>query len=80
MSDYMNSIQRLNNLKVKEIYPGHGRVYNTPDEDLPKAVAYAQTLLDDCKMFFEAFIKTRELQEKRGFLSGFWREAQGSSS
>lgn len=64
MSDYMNSVQRLNNLKVKEIYPGHGRMSNTPDEDLPKAVAYAQTLLNDSKMFFEAFIKTRELKKK----------------
>ena len=76
MSDYMNSVQRLSNLKIKEIYPGHGRVSNTPDEDLPKAVEYAQTLVDDAKMFFEAFIKTRELQEKRGFLGGYWQEAQ----
>jgi hypothetical protein len=64
MSDYMNSVQRLNNLKVKEIYPGHRRMSNTPDEDLPKAVAYAQTLLNDSKMFFEAFIKTRKLKKK----------------
>ena len=74
MSDYMNSVQRLNNLKIKEIYPGHGRLSNTPDEDLPKAVAYAQTLLNDSKMFFEAFIKTRELEEK----SGYWRKTQKS--
>ena len=80
MSDYVNSVLRLNSLKVKEIYPGHGRVSNTPDEDLPKAVAYAQTLLNDSKMFFEAFIKTKELQEKRGFLSGYWQEAQESPS
>lgn len=80
MSDYVNSVQRLNSLKVKEIYPGHGRVSSTPDEDLPKAVAYAQTLLNDSKMFFEAFIRTKALQEKRGFLSGFWREAQESPS
>jgi len=71
MSDYMNSMQRLSNLKVREIYPGHGRPSNTPDDDLPKAVAFAQTLLNDSKMFFEAFIKTRELEEK----SGYWREA-----
>jgi len=66
MSDYMNSIQRLNSLKIREIYPGHGRLSNTPDEDLAKAVVYAQTLFEDTKMFFEAFIKTRELEEKSG--------------
>ena len=76
MSDYMNSIQRLNSLKIREIYPGHGRLSNTPDEDLPKAVVYAQTLFNDTKMFFEAFIKTRELEEK----SGYWRGAQESPS
>ena len=78
MSDYVTSVQRLNSLKVKEIYPGHGRVSNTPDEDLPKAVAYAQSLLNDSKMFFKAFVKTKALQEKRGLLSSFWREAQES--
>jgi len=66
MSDYMNSIQRLNSLKIKEIYPGHGRISNTPDEDLSKALAHAQALFNDTKMFFEAFIKTRELEGKSG--------------
>ena len=66
MSDYVNSIQRLNSLRIKEIYPGHGKVSNTPDEDLPEAVAHAQTLLNDTKMFFEALIKTKALQEKMG--------------
>jgi len=61
MSDYVNSIQRLNSLRIKEIYPGHGKVSNTPDEDLPKAVAYAQSLLNHSKMFFEAFVKTKAL-------------------
>ena len=70
VSDYVNSVQRLNNLKIKEIYPGHGKISNTPEEDLPKAVEYAQTLLNDSKAFFEAFIKTRELETK----SGYWQQ------
>ena len=74
VSDYVNSIRRLSNLKVKQIYPGHGRISNTPDDDLPKAIACAQTLLNDCKMFFEAFIKTRELQDKIGSAFGYWKE------
>jgi glyoxylase-like metal-dependent hydrolase (beta-lactamase superfamily II) len=76
VSDYMNSVRRLSNLKIKQIYPGHGRVSSTPDEDLPKAIMYAQTMLDDCKTFFEAFIKTRKLQDKLGSAFGYWTEAQ----
>jgi len=74
VSDYVNSIRRLSNLKVKHLYPGHGRVSSTPDEDLPKAIIYAQTILDDCKAFFEAFIKTRKPQDKLGSAFGYWTE------
>jgi hydroxyacylglutathione hydrolase len=76
VSDYVNSVRRLSNLKIKQFYPGHGRVSSTPDEDLPKAIVYAQTMLDDCKTFFEAFIKTRKLQDKLGSAFGYWIEAQ----
>jgi hydroxyacylglutathione hydrolase len=76
VSDYVNSIRRLSNLKVKQIYPGHGRASSTPDEDLPRAIVYAQTMLDDCKTFFEAFIKTRKLQDKLGSAFGYWTDAQ----
>lgn len=76
VSDYVNSVRRLSTLKIKQIYPGHGRVSITPDEDLPKAIVYAQTMLDDCKTFFEAFIKTRKPQDKLGSAFGYWTETQ----
>jgi glyoxylase-like metal-dependent hydrolase (beta-lactamase superfamily II) len=76
VSDYVNSVRRLSNLKIKQLYPGHGRVSITPDEDLPKAIVYAQTMLDDCKAFFEAFIKTRKPQDKLGSAFGYWTETQ----
>ena len=76
VSDYVNSVRRLSNLKSKHIYPGHGRVSSTPDEDLPKAIVYAQTMLNDCKTFFEAFTKTRKLQGKLGSAFGYWTESQ----
>ncbi|MFW6102305.1 MAG: MBL fold metallo-hydrolase [Chloroflexota bacterium] len=76
VSDYVNSVRRLSNLKSKHIYPGHGRVSSTPDEDLPKAIVYAQTMLNDCKTFFEAFTKTRKLQGKLGSAFGYWTETQ----
>ena len=76
VSDYVNSIRRLSNFKIKQLYPGHGRVSSAPDEDLPRAIIYAQTMLDDCKTFFEAFIKTRKPQDKLGSAFGYWTEAQ----
>jgi hydroxyacylglutathione hydrolase len=76
VSDYVNSVRRLSNLKIKQLYPGHSRASNTPDEDLPKAIVYAQTMLDDCKTFFKAFIKTRKLQDKLGSAFGYWTGAQ----
>jgi len=76
VSDYVNSVRRLSNLKIKQFFPSHGRVSSTPDEDLPKAIIYAQTMLDDCKTFFEAFIKTRKPQDKLGSAFGYWTEAQ----
>jgi glyoxylase-like metal-dependent hydrolase (beta-lactamase superfamily II) len=77
VSDYVNSIRRLSNLKIKQLYPGHGRISSAPDEDLPKAIVYAQTMLDDCKTFFEAFIKTRRLQDKLGSAFGYWTQPRG---
>ena len=76
VSDYVNSVRRLSNLKMKQFFPGHGRVSSTPDEDLPKAIIYAQTMLDDCKTFFEAFIRTRKPKDKLGSAFGYWTEAQ----
>ena len=76
VSDYVNSVRRLSNLKIKQIYPGHGRASTTPDEDLPKAIVYARTMLDDSKAFFEAFIKTRKLQDKLGSAFGYWTKPQ----
>jgi hydroxyacylglutathione hydrolase len=74
VSDYVNSVRRLNNLKMKQLFPGHGKVSRTPDEDLPKSIVYARTMLDECKTFFEAFTKTRKLQDKLGSAFGYWTE------
>jgi hydroxyacylglutathione hydrolase len=76
VSDYVNSVRRLSNLKIRKIYPGHGKISTTPDDDLPKAVTYAHKMLDDCKTFFEAFIKTRKLQDKLGSAFGYWKDTE----
>jgi hydroxyacylglutathione hydrolase len=56
ISDYVNSLQRLNTMKIVELYPGHGRVSRNPEPDIKQAVVNAQTMMEDSKILFEAII------------------------
>jgi glyoxylase-like metal-dependent hydrolase (beta-lactamase superfamily II) len=54
ISDYHMSLQRLSGLRTEEIYPGHGRISTSPDQDIQKALEDTRSLLEDSKMLFEA--------------------------
>ena len=54
ISDYVHSLKRLVGLHVEEFYPGHGPISTVPREDMRKAVTDARTLMEDCKVLFEA--------------------------
>lgn len=56
ISDYVNSLERLSTLRIDEMYPGHGHVSSTPEQDMRQAVVYARTLMEDSKVLFEAII------------------------
>ena len=47
VGDYINSINLLETRKINELYPGHGRISNTPEEDMQKAILNARALLRD---------------------------------
>ena len=47
VGDYINSINLLETKKINELYPGHGRISNTPEEDMQKAILNARALLRD---------------------------------
>jgi glyoxylase-like metal-dependent hydrolase (beta-lactamase superfamily II) len=49
IGDYVNSIGRLGTLKADEIYPGHGSISRSPEEDMRKAILNAKMLLNDEK-------------------------------
>jgi hydroxyacylglutathione hydrolase len=53
ISDYIKSLQRLNELRVKELYPGHGRISTIAQEDLGKALENARIMMEECKTLFE---------------------------
>lgn len=46
IGDYLDSLARLRSFTLKALYPGHGRVSATPIEDIDRAVANAQLLLE----------------------------------
>jgi len=54
VSDYVNSLQRLCDLRVEELYPGHGGISTNPQEDLRKALEESRAILEDSKILFEA--------------------------
>ncbi len=54
ISDYMNSLQRLASLRVKEMYPAHGRLSEDPEGDIQRGLQQAYDLFDDTKALFDA--------------------------
>jgi glyoxylase-like metal-dependent hydrolase (beta-lactamase superfamily II) len=45
IGDYLDSLARLRCFALRALYPGHGRISDTPIEDIDRAVANAQALL-----------------------------------
>ena len=46
IGDYLDSLARLRCFNLKALYPGHGRISTTPVEDIDRAIANAQMLLE----------------------------------
>ncbi|MEA1933776.1 MAG: MBL fold metallo-hydrolase [Thermodesulfobacteriota bacterium] len=47
VGDYIDSISHLATRKINELYPGHGKVSKSPEEDMQKAILNARALLRD---------------------------------
>jgi glyoxylase-like metal-dependent hydrolase (beta-lactamase superfamily II) len=45
VGDYINSITRLETLRISKIFPGHGDISRNPEEDLSQAILNAKKLL-----------------------------------
>jgi hydroxyacylglutathione hydrolase len=46
IGDYLDSLARLRSFRLQALYPGHGRVSTAPIDDIDRAIANAQLLLD----------------------------------
>ena len=47
VGDYINSISLLEARKINELYPGHGKISKTPEEDMRRAILNAKALIKD---------------------------------
>ena len=54
ISDYVGTLQQLRNMKVKEIYPGHGRISTDPEADFDRAIRGSLHLMSDTRTLFSA--------------------------
>ena len=70
ISDYVNSVERLSTLRIAGLCPGHGRVSDTPEQDMKQAVVYARTLMEDSKVLFEAITPKKNGAPSSRALSG----------
>lgn len=63
ISDYINSLEMLQTLRLSAVYPGHGRVSTAPAADLEMALSRSRALLEDSKMLFDAMNSTRHFEQ-----------------
>ena len=47
VGDYIDSISHLATRTINELYPGHGKISKSPEEDMQKAILNARALLSD---------------------------------
>lgn len=45
VGDYINSIMSLNTRRIEQIYPGHGKISDNPDNDMKTAIENAKDFL-----------------------------------
>ena len=54
IADYIQSLERLKGLNSKILLSGHGRLSDTPQDDVRIAIQRSHTLLSDTAQLFDA--------------------------
>ena len=54
ISDYINSLERLNELRLASMYPGHGRMSSSPSSDIARAIKGSRLLMSDTQTLFDS--------------------------
>lgn len=63
ISDYTLTLNQLNSYRVKEFYPGHGRISKTPGEDFERAIKGSINLVNDTRSLFSALDSQEEFAQ-----------------
>ena len=63
IADYIDSLNRLKALKVREIYPSHGKTSNTPRQDLNKAIERSFLLMNETRILFDT-LDTKQIYKR----------------
>jgi len=54
ISDYVGTLHQLRNMRVKELYPGHGGISTDPEADFDRAIRGSIRLMSDTRTLFGA--------------------------
>lgn len=54
ISDYINSLELLKDLRLTTLYPGHGRSSSTPYSDIDRAIEGSRALMRDTQTLFDS--------------------------
>jgi len=73
ISDYALTLRQLSALKIKEFYPGHGRISTTPEEDFVKAIAGSTSLVTDTRSLFSVLDSHDEFSQFSKAISAYSR-------
>lgn len=71
ISDYVATLRHLSSIKVTELYPGHGRISKTPDEDFERAIKGSIGLMNDTKTLFDALTSQEEFSQVMKSVSAY---------
>jgi len=63
IADYIDSLNRLKALKVKKMYPSHGKTSNNPHQDLKKAVERSLLLMNESQILFDT-LDTKQIYKR----------------
>jgi glyoxylase-like metal-dependent hydrolase (beta-lactamase superfamily II) len=73
ISDYTLTLRQLSMLRIKELYPGHGKISLTPEEDFAKAIRGSVNLVHDTCSLFSALDSQEEFAQVGKAISAYAR-------
>jgi hydroxyacylglutathione hydrolase len=71
ISDYALTLRQLSMLRIKELYPGHGRISTTPEDDFARAIRGSVSLVHDTCSLFGALDSQEEFAQVGKAISAY---------